>query len=566
VQLSTVSSLPSTRRENALETERRGWDPRGSTTEREPNSCKINDDLQRYIATATISELNGDEDPDQDMREDSRTELDSHANMPVVGKFAFIISNTGRIADVKAYTPDYDTMQIPIVDAAVKYECPYDGTTYILVIRNALHVPSMQNNLIPPFMIREAGIILHDTPKMQVEHPTVDDHSIYFPETKFRIPMSLWGVFSYFPTSKPTTQDMEESDQVYMLTPSRWDPHQSAYAENEESILDWEGNVIDTKDRQHVLLSDIVEDTVMAASVQIGSIEITAIDRVMESTSNEPKPHPSYTPVPRAADQVSSILAGISPCLDDRTLYAKMEARANLGKFQSAIGSTNATSSAYLMNDDATQDTEPNTDDDESIEDADILMDKLYEEAIGGTIDLDDIMVSAAHASKPTGITAAQLSKTWRIDMDAAERTIGITSQHSQRTDNPTLSRNYGTNDRMLRYKRIHEYFFMDTFFATKKAGKSTRGHSCCQLFVTDKGFVYVVPMKSKSEVLQAVKQFAKEIGAPDAIISDAAAEQKSQKLRKFCSEIGTTLRILEEGTPWANKAELYIGLIKEAV
>jgi hypothetical protein len=29
--------------------------------------------------------------------------------------------------------------------------------------------------------------------------------------------------------------------------------------------------------------------------------------------------------------------------------------------------------------------------------------------------------------------------------------------------------------------------------------------------------------MKSKSEVLQAVKEFAKEIGAPDAIICDAA-------------------------------------------
>ena len=25
-------------------------------------------------------------------------------------------------------------------------------------------------------------------------------------------------------------------------------------------------------------------------------------------------------------------------------------------------------------------------------------------------------------------------------------------------------------------------------------------------------------------------------------------------------------MRVLEEGTPWANKAELYIGLIKEAV
>ena len=27
-----------------------------------------------------------------------------------------------------------------------------------------------------------------------------------------------------------------------------------------------------------------------------------------------------------------------------------------------------------------------------------------------------------------------------------------------------------------------------------------------------------------------------------------------------------TTLWVLEEGTPWANKAELYIGLLKESV
>ena len=70
-------------------------------------------------------------------------------------------------------------------------------------------------------------------------------------------------------------------------------------------------------------------------------------------------------------------------------------------------------------------------------------------------------------------------------------------------------------------------YFFIDTFFATSKGGKLSRGDNCCQLFVMDKGFVYVVPMKSKSEVLQAVKQFAKEIGAPNAIVCDTAGEQK---------------------------------------
>jgi hypothetical protein len=106
----------------------------------------------------------------------------------------------------------------------------------------------------------------------------------------------------------------------------------------------------------------------------------------------------------------------------------------------------------------------------------------------------------------------------------------------------------------------------MDTFFATKKAGKSTRGNGCCQLFVTDNGFIYVVPMEKESDVLKAVKQFAKEIGAPDALICDAAKAQTSKAMRNFCIDIGTTLRALEEGTPWANKAELYIGLIKEAI
>ena len=106
----------------------------------------------------------------------------------------------------------------------------------------------------------------------------------------------------------------------------------------------------------------------------------------------------------------------------------------------------------------------------------------------------------------------------------------------------------------------------MDTFFSTKKGGKSSRGNTCCQLFVTDKGLVYAVPMRNKSEVLQAVKLFAKEVGAPNAIIFYMYGEQTSKDLRKFCAEIGTMLKFFEEGTPLSNKAELYIGLIKEAV
>ena len=110
-------------------------------------------------------------------------------------------------------------------------------------------------------------------------------------------------------------------------------------------------------------------------------------------------------------------------------------------------------------------------------------------------------MASAMHAGKYKGIKPAHLSKIWRIDTDTARKTLDITSQRNVRKDNPKLSRNYGTNDRMLRYKHLKDYFFMDTLFATKKASVSSRGHSCLQLFVTDKGFIYVVPMKKESDV-----------------------------------------------------------------
>jgi hypothetical protein len=125
--------------------------------------------------------------------------------------------------------------------------------------------------------------------------------------------------------------------------------------------------------------------------------------------------------------------------------------------------------------------------------------------------------MASATARFASGMNPEHLSKIWRISHEEdAKRTLDNTTHLLQRTTNPELSRNYGTNDRMLRYKRIRDYCYMDTLFATKKGGISSRGHTQCQLFVTDRGFIYVVPMKKKGEILLSMKQFAKEVGAPD--------------------------------------------------
>ena len=85
------------------------------------------------------------------------------------------------------------------------------------------------------------------------------------------------------------------------------------------------------------------------------------------------------------------------------------------------------------------------------------------------------------------------------------------------------------------------------------------------QLFVSDKGYVFVGPMKSKEEFPSAQKLFAKEIGVPTAAILDPSREHTFRKVRKFCNNIGTTLRMLEEHTQWSNLAKLYVGITKEA-
>ena len=105
----------------------------------------------------------------------------------------------------------------------------------------------------------------------------------------------------------------------------------------------------------------------------------------------------------------------------------------------------------------------------------------------------------------------------------------------------------------------------MDTFFVTGKA-ISQRGHKCMQLFVSDKGFVYVVPMKDQKEIPKALKEFAKEIGVPVALIFDMSGEQTSNEMKKIAGDMDLTLKMLERSTQWANLAELYIGLMKEAV
>ena len=89
----------------------------------------------------------------------------------------------------------------------------------------------------------------------------------------------------------------------------------------------------------------------------------------------------------------------------------------------------------------------------------------------GAQEQVEEFFSHATNASRPCGVTPELLSKVWRTSTEDARRTIDTTTQTSVQTQDPTLPCSYGTNDRMLRYQHIQDYFFMDTFFATKEGG-----------------------------------------------------------------------------------------------
>ena len=396
-----------------------------------------------------------------DVNESSRTELDCHANMPVIEINAYFLSKIGETLDVDPFTPDYKPISVELVDAALKYECPYSGETKLLIIRRGLYVPSTTHNLLPPFMLREAGIIINEVPKIHVTSPTEEHHAITFQETNFQIPLSLHGTFSYFPTSKPSIQELEEPEDVYVLTPTIWNPHSDAYVINEESMLDLEGNMRHEKDHEkRVVLEDIPSDDTM-----ISSLALCDEEQIFISSNFVDQ------------DEDTSDVHGFE---EENQLYPALKMRNGHGQFAMNTGATSVFGQIYLDDNDS-QDT--SDDDDTSMDNSEDNFDQMELDDDTNEVLLENLMASTPQAGKSRGVDPKRLSKIWRISHDDAQRTIDVTTQTSIRTDDPVLSRNYSTNYRMLRYKRIKDFFFMDTFFATKKGGQSSRGHTCCQLF-----------------------------------------------------------------------------------
>ena len=97
----------------------RNWDPGIDNSGSQIEIATVPERILPHI----ISSVGEDDDASMTDADNivSRTEFDSHANMMVVGKHAYILNVSGRKARVQPYSPNYAPQEIPIVDACCCY-------------------------------------------------------------------------------------------------------------------------------------------------------------------------------------------------------------------------------------------------------------------------------------------------------------------------------------------------------------------------------------------------------------------------------------------------------------
>ncbi len=128
-------------------------------------------------------------------------------------------------------------------------------------MRNVLLIPSMDHNLLPLFLVREALLFLDKKPKFQSTALSLENRTIHDEKTGLRIHLQLNGTFSYFELQSLTIEEIEtwENYPLVYLTPDsdQWDSHAASFADAEAAMLDSNREIVTAKKRNQDLFEEV---------------------------------------------------------------------------------------------------------------------------------------------------------------------------------------------------------------------------------------------------------------------------------------------------------------------
>lgn len=89
------------------------------------------------------------------------------------------------------------------------------GEKFILIGRNELYVTSKDHNLLPTFIMSEAGIEMNDKAKIHCNKPTKNDNATIDKEMVMHICLYIDNTFSIFRSSKLTIDEIYDPNIGY---------------------------------------------------------------------------------------------------------------------------------------------------------------------------------------------------------------------------------------------------------------------------------------------------------------------------------------------------------------
>jgi hypothetical protein len=150
------------------------------------------------------------------------------------------------------------------------------------------------------------------------------------------------------------------------------------------------------------------------------------------------------------------------------------------------------------------------------------------------------------------------------IAPDCAKKTVQRTTQWGVHTClNPTLARQFSTNDQMFCYTQLPRTTFTDTMFA---GTPSRSGNKCAQVYATSFGWARAHPMTRMGKAHETLPLLFHHDGVPPAMVLDGSNKQcKGDFKRKLC-EADCHTRQTEPYSPWQQAAEGCIHKLKRGV
>ena len=177
-------------------------------------------------------------------------EADSHADTKCLGGGVLKIYDYNCPINVQGYEPSLGAKQYCTISGALAYVNPFTGLKYHLISHQAIHIPDLDHHLLCPMQCCANSVVINECPQMYCHEPTQESHAIVAMDengASVVLPFFLRGVTSHLNVMLLTRDKFEHHGCTRIELRSRdltWDPSTDIYEDQENAMMDFQGDIV----------------------------------------------------------------------------------------------------------------------------------------------------------------------------------------------------------------------------------------------------------------------------------------------------------------------------------